>query len=222
MTEINREPAAYSPTRLLDGRRPEAIALAAGLLLADQPVAFPTDTVYGVGVLAFSEAAIAGLYRLKQRPLDRGIPILLSDTADLPRVCRDIPELALALIQRFWPGPLTLIVPRHPDLPQVIAPDDTIAVRIPDNEIARSLIRASGGALATSSANLSSQPPATSAAEALTALDGLVAAVLDGGPTPGNQPSTIVDCTGPELRLVRQGLLVAKDLGLTSLAEGVS
>lgn len=222
MTDTNREPAPTHATRLLDGHSAGALAVAAELLAAGELIVFPTDTVYGVGVAAFDAAAIERLYAVKRRDLDKGIPILLADTADLPRVSRDLPASAVTLIERYWPGPLTVIVPRRPALPAVIAPNDTIAVRIPDNDIARALIRAAGGALATSSANLSLRPPATNAPDALAALGGLVAAVVDGGPTPGAVASTIVDCTGPTMRILRHGPISAADLGLTGGGEGVS
>lgn len=220
MNDTDHGTAATRTARLLDGHSAAALAIAAAFLADGDLVVFPTDTVYGVGVAAFDGPAIQRLYAVKGRPLDKGIPILLADLADLPRVSRDLPAPAAALMERHWPGPLTLIVPRHPDLPAVISPNDTIAVRIPDNDIARGLIRAAGGALATSSANLSLHPPATSAAEAMLSLAGVVAAVVDGGPSPGDQSSTIVDCTGEALRILRPGPLSAADLGLTGSEVG--
>lgn len=213
--QMSREPAAGHDTRLLDGASAEDLALAAGLLRGGELVVFPTDTVYGVGVLAFDGAAIERLYVVKQRPQEKGIPILLADMADLARVCRSLPPSARILIDRFWPGPLTLIVPRHPDLPAVISPNDAIAVRVPGHASARELIRAAGGAVATSSANLSGQPEATSGQEAYDRLKGLVAAVVDTGRSPHDIASTIVDCTGDQPRLVRQGRVSAAELGLT-------
>lgn len=193
---------------------PAAIAEAAACLHRGLPVVFPTDTVYGVGVMPFDEAAIERLYALKGRPADKGIPILLSDPIHLERVARMVPPVAQSLIERFWPGPLTLIVPRAPGLPELISPNDTIAVRIPDHEVARALIREAGGAVATSSANLSGQEPAHTGEAAMAALQGLVAAVLDDGPSPGSRPSTVVDCTNMQPIVLREGPLSAVDLGL--------
>ncbi|MBP6016804.1 MAG: threonylcarbamoyl-AMP synthase [Candidatus Promineofilum sp.] len=178
------------------------------------PVAFPTDTVYGVGVLPFDEAAVERLYHVKERDLSKGIPILLADRADLERVVESISPFAQRLIEQFWPGPLTLIMPRVPGLPDLIAPNTNVAVRIPDHDVGRALIRAAGGAVATSSANLSGQRPATTGAATLAALDGRVAVVLDDGPSPGEQPSTIVDCTSDRPVVVRVGPLSAADLGI--------
>ncbi len=201
-------------THYLRTGRPAAIIEAAACLHRGLPVVFPTDTVYGVGVMPFDEAAIERLYAVKGRPADKGIPILLSDPIHLERVARMVPPVAQSLIERFWPGPLTLIVPRAPGLPELISPNDTIAVRIPDHEVARALIREAGGAVATSSANLSGQDPAHTGEAAMAALQGLVAAVLDDGPSPGSRPSTIVDCTSMQPVVLREGPLSAADLGL--------
>ncbi|MEJ2750949.1 MAG: L-threonylcarbamoyladenylate synthase, partial [Anaerolineae bacterium] len=179
-------------THLLNAQQPDAVAQAADWLRQGQLVAFPTDTVYGVGADAFNAAAIEQLYEAKQRSLSKGIPILLADPADLDKVTHDVPDVVRQLMARFWPGPLTLIVPRHPDLPANISPNKGIAVRIPDCDVARALIRAAGGAVAATSANQSGQPPAQTGAEALAALKGLVTAVLDDGPAPGGIPSTII------------------------------
>lgn len=222
MTDKRPKSYATHATRLLDGRLAADLAVAAELLQAGELVVFPTDTVYGVGGVAFDGAAIERLYAVKRRAPEKGIPILLAELDDLSRVSRDLPPSAMDLIERYWPGPLTLIVPRRETLPNVISPNDTVAVRIPDNAIARALIRAAGGALATTSANLSLEPPATSGAAAMAALGGAVAAVVDGGPTPGDVPSTIVDCTGRELRILRHGPISAAELGLTGGPEGVS
>jgi L-threonylcarbamoyladenylate synthase len=186
-----------------------AVALQQGHL-----VVFPTDTVYGVGVDAFNEDAIRLLYVVKQRSLDKGIPILLADHADLAKVAANIPPLAQDHITRFWPGPLTIIVPRHPSLPALISPNAGIALRIPDHPVARAIIRAAGGALATSSANLSSNPPALNGRQALDELSGLVAIVVDDGPTPGDRPSTIISYLGDTPVIVREGPISAQALGL--------
>jgi len=175
-------------------------------------VVFPTDTVYGVGVDAFNAEAIMKLYDVKQRPLTKGIPILLADLDDIAKVATAIPAAAQIAIENHWPGPLTIIVPKHPNLPDCISPNQGIALRIPDNEAARALIRAAGGALATSSANLSGHKPAGDGASALENLRGRVSAVLDGGPTPGNTPSTIINFLGQEPTIIRQGSISTQQL----------
>jgi L-threonylcarbamoyladenylate synthase len=192
-------------TRLLDASQPGGIEEAAALLRQGYLLVFPTDTLYGLGVDAFSGEAISELYQAKGRPLDKGVPILLADLDDLARVVRDVPPLAMTLIEHYWPGPLTLILPKHPTLPVNISPNDNVAVRIPDHPIARALIRAAGGAVATSSANRSGEEPAREAAAAMVALDGLVAAVLDGGPAQHGISSTIVDLTCSPPAVLREG-----------------
>lgn len=199
-------------TRHLRAGDPSAVFEAAEWLRHGYPVVFPTDTVYGVGVMPFDEAAIERLYAVKGRPADKGIPILLSGEADLEKVAGPVPPEARELIDHFWPGPLTLILPRLAGLPDAISPNANIAVRIPDHPVARALIREAGGAVATSSANLSGMEPALSGAAALAALRGVVAAVLDDGPSPGGRPSTIIDCSGARPIILREGSLSVAQL----------
>lgn len=182
-----------------------AIPLAVTELHAGNLVIFPTDTVYGIGADAFSTAAIDRLYAVKQRAVDKGIPLLIADPDDMWRVVRHAPPFVSNLIAQFWPGALTLILPKKTRLPPNLSPNDGVAVRMPDNAAARALIRAAGGVIAASSANRSGQPPARSAAMALADLGDLVAAILDGGPSPQEQASTILDCTTDPPRLLRQG-----------------
>ncbi len=188
------------------------IVLAAAQLKLGELVVFPTDTVYGIGADAFDGAAIEALFIAKERPLDKGIPVLLADTSDLSRVSTAVSPFAQNLIHQFWPGPLTLIVPKHPALPAIISPNDGIAVRIPDNAIARQLIRQAGGALATSSANKSSYEPAQTAVQAQTQLGNDVTVILDGGATRGNVASTIIDCRTATPKIIRQGPISAEQL----------
>ena len=192
-------------TITLDARTPEFVTKASRLLATGELVAFPTDTVYGVGASVTSEAAIGKLYDVKERSLKKGIPILLAEASDVDLVAKDISDLARTLMARYWPGPLTIIVPRRPELPAVLAPGDSVAVRVPDHDLTRRLIRAAGGAVAATSANLSGQRPAKNASEAFTALGGSIAAVLDGGPVHVGRASTIVDCTVYPPVVIRQG-----------------
>ena len=202
------------PTMLLRAGDPTAIIEAAVWLRRGYPVVFPTDTVYGIGVTPYEETSIERLYAVKGRPTSKGIPILLSDPVYLEMIAGTIPPAAHVLIERFWPGPLTIIVPRAAGLPDALSPNDNVAVRIPDHDIARALIREAGGAVATTSANPSGQPPLRTGAAAMAAFNGLIAAVLDDGPSPGERPSTIVDCTTAIPEIVRLGPLSASDLGL--------
>lgn len=203
--EIERSPQDRLTTRHLIAAHSQAVAEAAAALGRGELVVFPTDTVYGVGANAFDEEAIKSIYTIKGRPAEKGIPILLADITDLGKVAASVPQAAQNLLTQFWPGPLTLILPKRDGLPPSISTNSGIAVRIPANETARAVIRASGGAVATSSANRSGHSPAQTADQALSELGGLVDIVLDGGPTGKLVPSTIVDCTGKKLRILRQG-----------------
>jgi L-threonylcarbamoyladenylate synthase len=205
--------SAIMKTITLDAGAPGAVEQAASLLMAGELIAFPTDTLYGVGSSVADGRAIQGLFEAKERSLDKGIPILLAGAEDVDKVATDVPEIARAFMARYWPGPLTIIVPRRAGLPAILAPGAAVAVRVPDHPVARHFIGAAGGAVAATSANLSGRRPALNAAEALAALDGRIAAVLDGGPVHVGQASTIVDCTASPPRIIRQGPIPAQALG---------
>jgi L-threonylcarbamoyladenylate synthase len=134
-------------------------------------VAFPTDTVYGVGTLAFNAAAVRSIYIAKDRPDDKAIPVLIGDSTDLEKVTQEIPEAASRLAARFWPGPLTLVVSKRPDLPETVSATPTVGVRVPDHALARKLLSAAGP-MAVTSANLSGQPSPSTAQEVLAQLGG--------------------------------------------------
>ncbi len=183
---------------------PESIVLAVSILREGGLVAFPTDTVYGVGSQVFDGQAVESIYTAKNRPLEKSIPVLIADTTDLEKVTTSIPSMASRLAERFWPGPLTLVIPKHPALPPAVSSTDTVGVRIPDHPIARALLR-QAGPMAVTSANISGGPNPTTAGEVLAQLDGRISLILDGGTTPGGFPSTVVDCTGPEPVVIREG-----------------
>lgn len=208
--EFGSRPPTQLMTRHLMASDLQAIAETAAAIRGGQLVVFPTDTVYGIGTNAFDEKAILSLYSIKRRSLEKGVPILLADVADLEKIAKFVPQAAQELIGRFWPGPLTLIVPKQNNLPRSISTNQGVAVRIPDNETARAVIRAAGGAVATSSANRSGHSPAQTADQALADLGGAVAIVLDDGPTGQSIPSTIVDCTAKRMRILRQGPISAE------------
>ena len=186
---------------------PAALEEALRLLRAGAVIAFPTDTVYGVGATGLDPAAVAHLFAVKDRPLTQPIPLLLADADGLPGVSAAIPPAAETLAARFWPGGLTLVVPAAPHLPaNLLAGGSTVAVRVPDHSPLRRLIRALAQPLAATSANQHGGPNPRSADDVLTQLGDRLALILDGGPTPGDVPSTIVDVTGPEPRILRQGV----------------
>lgn len=195
-------------------RDPEPeLARAAALLRAGELVAFPTDTVYGVGAIAWDRQAVAKLYTAKLRALDKAIPLLLADADDLDLVAANVPPAARRLAQRFWPGPLTLVLSKAPLIPdEVTAGGDTVAVRVPDHPLARALIRLVDAPLATTSANLSGGPSPVTAQEVAEQLAGRVALILDGGRCPGGIPSTLVDLTGDAPIILRPGPLSLAEL----------
>ncbi|HNA88335.1 MAG TPA: L-threonylcarbamoyladenylate synthase [Anaerolineales bacterium] len=173
--------------------------------------AFPTDTVYGLGALAFDNPAIESLYIAKDRPIEKAIPILIGDLSDLEKVGIDIPDMALRFAARFWPGPLTCVVSKKPTLPPAVSATATVAVRIPDHPDALNLLRAAGP-MAVTSANISGAQSPVSAQDVYEQLKGRIPLILDGGQTPGGIPSTLVDCTGKEPVILREGPLTLKNL----------
>ena len=176
-------------------------------------VAFPTDTVYGLGALAFDNTAIESIYTAKDRPLEKAIPILIGDLSDLDKVADAlrVPNMALSFASRFWPGPLTCIIPKKQTLPLAVSATSTVAVRIPDHQDARTLLRAAGP-MAVTSANISGQPSPSTAEEVFEQLNGRIPLILDGGKTPGGVPSTLVDCTGEKPVILRDGPITLAEL----------
>jgi len=191
-------------TQLLPSSQPDAITRALEILRAGGLVALPTDTVYGVGALAFDGAAVESIYAAKNRPVEKAIPILIADAEDLDKVAVNVPDMARILASRFWPGPVTLVVPKLPTLPKAISATNTVAVRIPDHEAARALLRAAGP-MAVTSANISGQVSPVRAEEVMSQLNGRIPLVINGGETPGGVPSTLVDCLGDEPIILREG-----------------
>lgn len=183
-------------TQILPADDTQAFAHAVRLLRAGKVIAFPTDTVYGVGASGFDERAIEQLYRVKDRPRHKAIPYLLARASDLVLVAREIPDAAEVLARRFWPGGLTLVVPAAARVPRVlISEGETVAVRVPNHPLTRSLIDSIRAPLAATSANISGARDPSTARDVALQLSGRIALILDGGPTRGNVPSTVVDVT---------------------------
>lgn len=192
----------------VDRRRPAPtpIAEAAALLRAGGLVVFPTETVYGLGAHALDPAAVAAIFDAKGRPSTDPLIVHLADASALPLVAREVPELAMRLADRFWPGPLTLILPKQPRVPAAVTAGlDTVAVRVPAHPIAQALLDAAGVPVAAPSANLFSRPSPTRAAHVLADLDGRVDLVLDGGPTEVGVESTVLDLTQRPPVVLRPG-----------------
>lgn len=199
-------PVNQQPTHVIAADTDEALPAALAALRAGGVVAFPTDTVYGVGCDLWCVDAIEQLYWSKQRPRELAIPILVSHPAHVAQVARDLPPDFEAVVGCFWPGGLTVIVPKKDSVPDALSGGrDTVAVRMPDHPAALRLIEAMGGALAVTSANLSGRPAPASAAEVLAELDGRVSVLIDGGVCPGGVASTIISLVSTPPVLLRQG-----------------
>jgi L-threonylcarbamoyladenylate synthase len=198
-------------TEVLKAGHPSAITHAADVLQHGGLVAFPTDTVYGLAALPFKTEYVERLFSAKGRNNSRAIAILIGQYTDLPRVVAHIDEISDRLAHHFWPGPLTLVVAKQKDLPDVLSPDGSIGVRMPDHPVALALLRKIGP-LAVTSANISGQDNANSAEEVKAQLNGRVHLILDGGRTSGGIPSTVVNCLSPSLAILRAGPISLDDI----------
>jgi L-threonylcarbamoyladenylate synthase len=187
---------------LLTGMRLARTAVGRGDL-----VVIPTDTVYGVAADAFTPAAVTGLLAAKNRGRTMPVPVLIGEASTLAGLVVNLSPVAHQLAEAFWPGGLTLVLEHAPSLAWDLGDaEGTVAVRLPDDEVARDLLRRTGP-LAVSSANRSGRPAASTAQEAIDQLGTHAAVVLDGGPRAGSAASTIVDCTGPAPRVLRVGAI---------------
>ncbi len=186
-----------------------ALEEAVRALTAGGVIVFPTDTVYGLGAGLWQPEAIARLYAVKGRPDEKALPVLLADEEQWREVATGASRAARRLMRAFWPGALTLVLPRRPEVPDAVGPlTHTIALRVPDHAALRRVL-ARAGPLASSSANRTGRPPATSAAGARDELGRCIALVLDGGTLSVRPPSTLVDLTGGEPLILRHGAVSA-------------
>ena len=180
---------------------PSHIAQAAEQLRAGAVIAFPTDTLYAVAARAADPVAVARLYDVKERPSGQPMVWLVLDRAQVERFAV-VPAAAAELMARFWPGPLTLVLPAR-----ITADGPTIAVRAPNHDVALGLLRALGEPIASSSANPAGQPPPVDADQVMASLGDRLDVVLDGGPCRIGQPSTILDLAGVTPRILRHGAI---------------
>jgi L-threonylcarbamoyladenylate synthase len=174
-------------------------------------VAFPTDTVYGVGALAFNNAAIESIYTAKDRPLEKAIPILIGDLKDLEMIGLNIPDMALRLAARFWPGPLTCIIPKSQLSLQPYLPLRPLPYAFPITPTLWRFYELPDPWLSLLPISPAGQSP-ISAQEVYDQLNGRIPLILDGGNTPGGIPSTLVDCTGETPVILREGPLTMENL----------
>jgi len=193
--------------------REEALSRAAEVLRKGGLVAFPTDTVYGVGALAFLEEAVERLFQAKIRDRGKAIPVLLSRVEELHRVVRTVPPAAWRLAASHWPGGLTIVLEKSPLVPDAVTGGGpTVAVRVPDHPLALRLIEVAGAPLAATSANLSGQRSPTTADEVEQSLGDAVDLLLDGGLCPGGIASTVVDMTVHPPKILRPGPIRWEDI----------
>lgn len=176
-------------------------------------VAIPTETVYGLGANGLDENAVAKIFEAKGRPQDNPLILHISRAEEMERFCRDIPPAAYTLAEKFWPGPLTMVLPARDIVPRRTTGGlTTVAVRCPDCPVTREIIRLSGVPIAAPSANLSGKPSTTTAQHVLHDHDGKIEAVVDGGPCRVGVESTIVDLTEVRPRLLRPGGITPEEL----------
>ncbi|MCL2542323.1 MAG: L-threonylcarbamoyladenylate synthase [Nocardioidaceae bacterium] len=187
-----------------------------------RPVVLPTDTVYGIGADAFDATAVARLLSAKGRGRDMPPPVLVADATTLDALATSVPDYARTLVERFWPGPLTVVCHQQPSLQWDLGETNgTVAVRVPDHDLARRLL-ARTGPLAVSSANLTGQPAATDADRAMEMLGEVVAVVIDDGASPGGEASTIIAATDDRPRVLRVGAISVAEIDEVLAELGVT
>lgn len=179
-------------------------------------IAFRTDTFYGLGVDPGNEAALKALVDLKGREAGKPILVIVSDAEQVERFVAQRTAIFDEVAEKFWPGPLTIVGQAREDLPEELtAGTGTIGVRLPNDEDVRDLVRACGGALTATSANVSGSPPARSAGEVQEQFPSGVDLIIDGGEVQATEPSTVLDLSGAEPRLIREGAVSSKELRST-------
>ena len=190
-------------TRLLTK---QDVAAAAAILRGGGLLGVPTETVYGLGADGLNGDAVRRIFQAKGRPQDNPLILHIPEAGWLEQYCRDVPEAAYRLAERFWPGPLTMILPRREIVPDAVTCGlDTVGARCPDHPVTLEIIRAAGVPVAAPSGNLSGRPSPTCAAHMLEDMDGRIDAIVDGGPCGVGVESTIIDLTAPVPRLLRPG-----------------
>ena len=200
-------------TLMLSAEKREDVALAAKLIREGGLVAIPTETVYGLGANGLDAGAVLHIFEAKGRPQDNPLILHISEPREMENICHDIPQAAWLLAERFWPGPLTMVLPVRDNVPKrTTAGLDTVAVRCPKTAATRELIRLAGVPVAAPSANRSGKPSTTTAAHVLHDMDGRIDAILDGGACEVGVESTIVDLTGERPRLLRPGGVTPEEL----------
>ncbi len=196
-----------------EDRASEAVARAVEAMRRGDAIVYPTETFYALGVDFGAPGALDHLFALKAREPDKPIALIAADLAMAFSVAREVPPAARRLAEKFWPGPLTLVLPADPALPAaLVGPDGGVGVRVSPHPVARALAAALGHSITATSANLAGAPPARTLAEARAAFGDRVAAYLDGGAMAAAAPSTMVGFDGPRIRIIRAGAIAEAQL----------
>jgi L-threonylcarbamoyladenylate synthase len=199
--------------KLDENNTKDILSLAVELLQNGGIIAYPTETFYGIGAKFDSDDALKKIYGIKQRPQDKAMPLIIGERDLLPVIAVGVSITASALMDKFWPGPLTLIIPARENLSEYItAGTHAVAVRIPGESFALRLAQTAHFPITATSANLSGLPPARDIETVLRYFGDRIDLIIDAGPTPGGLPSTIVDARGSALKILREGVIVRKIL----------
>ena len=198
-------------TRILSIQDPQALSIAAKIIGQGGLVVFPTDTIYGLAADPWNGQAIQDIYIAKGRSQEKAIPVLIGSLPQLSLITQSLSDKMLTLAASFWPGPLTLVLPKKESLAEELSQYPTLGVRMPDNPFTLALLLQTGP-LATTSANISGTSNPVNAQDVINQLNSRVDLILDGGNTPGDSASTVVDCTNDDLIILREGPISYDDL----------
>jgi L-threonylcarbamoyladenylate synthase len=199
--------------RMLKAQAEGALAEAIAVLKGGGLVAYPSDTVYGLGAAASDERAVARAFAVKGRLSEKALSLLLADVEDMAHLCAEVPPAARLLAERFWPGPLTLVLRRSPAFQSAaLGSGDKIALRVPDHLFLRQVIRALGEPITGTSANRSGSPSCRTAQEVERDLGDAVDLIIDGGPSRIGRESTVIDITEERPRILREGAILGKEV----------
>jgi L-threonylcarbamoyladenylate synthase len=197
----------YMLLKLMQDNREELIALGIAILERGGIIAYPTETVYGLGARYDNPQALERIFSIKQRPKEKAMPLIIGSSSQLSLVTTTITDTARQLMERFWPGPLTILFTARPGLPDYIVAGGKVAVRVPGESFALRLARAAAFPITATSANPSHFPPAATGAAVADYFDAAIDLIVDQGATESRMPSTIVDATGTSPVVLREGAL---------------
>lgn len=207
---------AADMARMLKAEAKGSLAEAVAVLRGGGLIAYPSDTVYGLGAAAGDEQAVARTFAVKGRLSQKALPLLLADVEDMAALCAEVPPIAKLLAERFWPGPLTLVLRRSPAFHSAaLGSGDNVALRVPDHYFLRELVRALGEPITGTSANRSARPSCRTAYEVRRQLGSAVDLIIDGGPSRVGRESTVVDITSHPPKILREGVVRRREIERT-------